>query len=108
MKAVLIALTMLLAQLFGAGAVTAAAPHSAPLPGCAAHLGHQRPDQPPGHHGGKAACPVSVCQCVVQTLLAPLPEEGTIRPLPAALPLIAAPSAPKRLDWPPPVRPPLF
>jgi len=107
-KAVLVALTMLLAQMFGAGAVTAAGPHSAAMAGCAAHYGHPRPDAPPGHHGGKDGCPASFCQCPLQTLLAPLPGEGAIRPLPAALPAIAAPSAPKRLDWPPPVRPPLF
>jgi hypothetical protein len=107
-KAVLVALTMLLAQLFGAGLVVAAGPHPASMPGCAAHVDHPRSDAPPSHHADTGGCPVSVCQCVTQTLLVPLPAKADIRPLPASLPVKIALSAPRRLDWPPPVRPPLF
>lgn len=108
MKAVLVALTLFLAQLFSASGVMADRMPSGPMPHCAAHLAQHHPDSPqPDHHTGKTACATAICHCAAPTVLfAPVLKDHT-RLVLVAQAVTSATHAPARLDWPPPLRPPL-
>jgi hypothetical protein len=108
-KAVLVALALFLAQLFSASGVMADRMPSGPMSShCAAHLAQHHPDSPqPDHHTGKTACATAICHCAAQTVLfAPVLKHHARLVLVAQTVMIAT-SAPDRLDWPPPLRPPL-
>jgi len=107
-KAVVVALALLLSQVLNASTALADAMASMPMEHCAAHLAQHHPDSSQADHPtGKKACATAICHCATPTVLFAPVVKGQTRIALVAQAGPAATRAPDRLDWPPPLRPPL-